>query len=511
MLRLHIFAAIAAALLWAGPSQADDASDYPLICPDNGADASCVPGQPRVSLFTALDPWNYMPQPTLGESTRTRGTRWDRDMENAGSFRDGGRQRNIEAVGRMSMRFRDTATGLEFADWCTAWLVDTDVVLTNRHCIRRTIELPNGAQHEAEAIEAFVLFRFYANPRPNNQPVGNEPMSVDSAPGVWRSNVVLPPIDLPPPRTLDYAVLRIQRPPNVAPIVLDPRAPDPDEHFYIIHHPQGSWMRITRVECDARPDPVAGPILFHKCATEGGSSGSPIFGERDNRIIALHFCGMLCRGDEAYNKAYLLSAVIAQSPALQEIAARARATQQPEQRALIHSSVLRPQDLELRLVQSRYFQEVVAPGATPTDPPTVLARILTRDDAWAMEDSTLTPGQNSAVVRLLGRDGGGILLVAFLDLNGDGAVDAFSRTFWRPNDGAEEVRLDPTGSPGCDEYLVVFGSQRDRQARFRACPSEVTWTTDWRQGQPEPARVPLGNTAGAATDMRHYNGAVVEF
>ncbi|HCK83313.1 MAG TPA: hypothetical protein DHW63_01960 [Hyphomonadaceae bacterium] len=169
---------------------------------------------------------------------------------------------------------------------------------------------------------------------------------------------------------------------------------------------------------------------------------------------------------------------------------------------------LRPQDLTLRLVRNRYFQEIAAPGVTPGEPQ-ILARILTRDDAFSMDNSMLVVGQNSAVVRLV-RGGGGIMLVAFLDRNADEAVDAFSRTLWLPNDGAVDVRLELTES-GCDNYFVVFGAQRDRQVRFRACPSEVTWTRDWRQGQPEPVRVPIGNSAGAMTDMRNYAGTTVEF
>ncbi|MAE69777.1 MAG: hypothetical protein CME06_04825 [Gemmatimonadetes bacterium] len=88
-------------------------------------------------------------------------------------------------------------------------------------------------------------------------------------------------------------------------------APDPipltdGEAIYIVQHPDGRPHEITHGS-GANVD-VDGTVLryYDTLDTEGGSSGSPIFRESDNRMVGLHHCGG-CTTPGVGNRGMLMS------------------------------------------------------------------------------------------------------------------------------------------------------------------------------------------------------------
>ncbi len=167
-------------------------------------------------------------------------------------------------VGRLDVLYTNGKTG-----YCTAFIVDTQHLVTNHHCI------PGVGGIGAKAAQ-FVAG--YIDPA---HPDTAEKFQVDLEP--VESNA-----------TLDYSVLRVFGDPSAryGEVELADADPEPSEFLWIIGHPQGQSQHISREGCAAGDPPVSteGKVV-HTCDTLGGNSGSPVFRISDRMVVALHHAG----------------------------------------------------------------------------------------------------------------------------------------------------------------------------------------------------------------------------
>ncbi|HSL17108.1 MAG TPA: trypsin-like peptidase domain-containing protein [Methylomirabilota bacterium] len=189
---------------------------------------------------------------------------------------DPGKWANVQAsVGLMNVG-SSPISGL----WCSGSNVSpNNYVLSNDHCIT--------SQAECDTTE--FVFRYY------NQNCGSGPTTPD-----WQSFRCDDIVASSPYVSCEATLTSLDFTLNS--VIGDPAAtfgyaePDPNpvtdgEGIYIIQHPAGRPHEITHgdgtdVDADA-------PNLryYNTLDTEGGSSGSPIYRDADDKLIGLHHCG----------------------------------------------------------------------------------------------------------------------------------------------------------------------------------------------------------------------------
>lgn len=167
-------------------------------------------------------------------------------------------------VGRLDILYKNGKTG-----YCTAFIVDTEHLVTNHHCIPGIGDV--GAQ-AAQFVAGYI-----------------DPAHPDSA---EKFQVAVEPVETN--TTLDYSVLRVFGDPSAryGEVKLANADPEPSEFLWIIGHPQGQAQHISREGCAAGDPPVSteGKVV-HTCDTLGGNSGSPVFRISDRAVVALHHAG----------------------------------------------------------------------------------------------------------------------------------------------------------------------------------------------------------------------------
>jgi hypothetical protein len=132
-------------------------------------------------------------------------------------------------------------------------------------------------------------------------------------------------------KRLDFVLLRVR--PIIGPGAATGRAlpvsvaralpPAPQDDVFLVHHAQCMTKRVSFAGCRivsrshrAWTDPptaAAGPDITHRCDTEQGASGAPLF-DTSGRMIALHHLGFdgggpNCASDRV-NKATMMSAIL---------------------------------------------------------------------------------------------------------------------------------------------------------------------------------------------------------
>ncbi|MGP6088321.1 trypsin-like peptidase domain-containing protein [Antarctobacter jejuensis] len=167
-------------------------------------------------------------------------------------------------VGRLDVLYKNGKTG-----YCTAFIVDTQHLVTNHHCI------PGVGGVGAQAAQFVAGYIDPANPADAEKfQVALEPVESNAA--------------------LDYSVLRVFGDPSAryGEVMLADADPEPSEFLWIIGHPQGQSQHISREGCAAGDPPVSteGKVV-HTCDTLGGNSGSPVFRISDRMVVALHHAG----------------------------------------------------------------------------------------------------------------------------------------------------------------------------------------------------------------------------
>ncbi|MEM8962740.1 MAG: trypsin-like peptidase domain-containing protein [Acidobacteriota bacterium] len=179
------------------------------------------------------------------------------------------------------------------SSWCTGWLVGCEGhIMTNEHCVPNQAQLNN------------IDFEFMAE----GPDCGTSCQSPLACPGtIEASGGVLTAVSNP----FDYALIAPDTSTggntdlNAAYGFLQLRDTGAvqDERVYIWQHPAG-WGKQIAYE-SSYPDDVSGfptaqineptcagggPAVGYWADTQGGSSGSPVLGYSDNKVIALHNC-----------------------------------------------------------------------------------------------------------------------------------------------------------------------------------------------------------------------------
>lgn len=172
-------------------------------------------------------------------------------------------------VGRLKVRRSD---GIAL---CTAFLVDSGRLLTNNHCV------PGNGDVREVVLEMGYLSQ---GGRIQRYGVQIQPIMTD--------------------RALDISLLSLEgdAADSWGAIEFDPQAIGPGDDLFIIHHPGGQTMKLSRVGCFSGPQrALPNGHFLHQCDTIGGSSGSPIF-NMQGRVVGIHHRGTPDRGPDAYNR-----------------------------------------------------------------------------------------------------------------------------------------------------------------------------------------------------------------
>ena len=168
---------------------------------------------------------------------------------------------------------------------CTAFLVTSDLMMTNQHCISSTSEMES----------TLVDFDY----------------DTDGSPGLTLRLSALLETDY----ALDYSVIRLVRPVGRTPFELATTSLADGQQLLIIQHPGGEPKQISLEDCTVDGVQVTGrlgtPTDFgHQCDTKGGSSGSPVLEFGGRTVVGLHHLGIREGSSELYNRASHIQLVL---------------------------------------------------------------------------------------------------------------------------------------------------------------------------------------------------------
>ena len=187
-----------------------------------------------------------------------------------------------EGVG-MVMVFGSTAA------WtCSGFMISPELFLTNWHC--------GGTKaDEANYWDADILRTALIDFSWDGDDLSSE-YGWSGKPAFEGKNVVMD-------RDLDYAIFRVKPwlqsigPPPIMPIKAGAVLKDEETRLQIIHHPLSRVKTLTQKNCKVEKSSyhswmtkVDDVDFLHKCDTEGGSSGAPVFDEA-GFVIGIHHSG----------------------------------------------------------------------------------------------------------------------------------------------------------------------------------------------------------------------------
>lgn len=199
-------------------------------------------------------------------------------------------------IGRIDIVFRNSRSGQMVGASCTGALLPGDYVLTNHHCLPQSGEL--------SPVKASILMDY---------------LTLDGK-GSRRFDIDPRPVEFD--ARLDYALARVAGNPTATygAAKLSGVAVPGNRSMLVIHHPLGRPKVMSRFRCFAAKEQPDGPDLHHRCDTLGGSSGSLMY-DASVAGVALHKEGGLDpRDPSSFNSATRLSAILAKSRLLSEIA-----------------------------------------------------------------------------------------------------------------------------------------------------------------------------------------------
>jgi len=199
------------------------------------------------------------------------------NFESAASFGQDSKYRLAgRPVGRLDVAVQrpDGETGFGF---CTGWLISSELVMTNYHCIP-------GDQGVVTKVNLWLGY-LQTGSEDSVREIAVEPTPVESN------------------RDLDYSIVRLSEPVQDFGFVdLNVAEVDDRQDLFVIQHPAGMPQQIVRRECRTVRVESGEGELVHTCDTLGGSSGSPVFSD-DGEIVGLHFAGSVGR-QENYAKIF---------------------------------------------------------------------------------------------------------------------------------------------------------------------------------------------------------------
>lgn len=218
-------------------------------------------GVTNADLFLHGDPFT---EPTYQQWLQCGGTF---DWENAACVAaDPVKKPTSDAVGMIVGYHVDDESGETKLSSCTVTLIDSDLVLTARHCVADPGDL--------EIRSGSVTFDFATDcPTPGPKPAGYAPTFHKVRGRVANGNW---------PATLDgdWAILKIDPPPaGIVPRQLRPAGAVAGESTFTVHHPNGS---VKKTQSGTLPSGSVADV--DNFDYSGGSSGSALF-DANGRII----------------------------------------------------------------------------------------------------------------------------------------------------------------------------------------------------------------------------------
>ncbi|MBU0498701.1 MAG: serine protease [Gammaproteobacteria bacterium] len=165
---------------------------------------------------------------------------------------------------------------------CSGFLVGPDLFLTNHHCVW---DENRSAPRPEQSYQVYMDYLFDENKGPVSSKV-HKILKMDQG--------------------LDYALLQLERELGVQYgwLRLQEGQPPASGNVTVIQHPQGRSKEVARQNANIlKTDPT---VVHYLADTEGGSSGSPVFLQGSDQVIALHHVGVSGR----YNEGVLMGRII---------------------------------------------------------------------------------------------------------------------------------------------------------------------------------------------------------
>ena len=168
---------------------------------------------------------------------------------------------------------------------CTGFLVSSDLLMTNHHCI----------QSDNEMRSALVDFDYDSSGTALSGLRFKELIEKDS--------------------DLDFALLRLVEATDRQALRLNSASPNESQALLIIQHPAGEPKQVSILDCRVQNAQVNGLTsaltdFGHLCDTLGGSSGSPVQDIASGNVIGLHHLGFRTGSDQLFNQAVRIGLII---------------------------------------------------------------------------------------------------------------------------------------------------------------------------------------------------------
>jgi len=192
----------------------------------------------------------------------------------------------VQDMGKSIARLRFVADDRKIYT-CTAFLITTDLLLTNQHCIAGTTELESAiVDFDYDTVIADTVFTR---------------LSILTA-----SNY-----------DLDYSIVEMRDTVDRQPLAFDPDVAANDDQLLIIQHPLGEPKQVSVQDCLVSSSPVTGrgdsntkTDFEHSCDTLKGSSGAPVVDRQQQLVVGLHHLGFEEGNSALLNRAVHISTIL---------------------------------------------------------------------------------------------------------------------------------------------------------------------------------------------------------
>ena len=168
------------------------------------------------------------------------------------------------SVGMLDMLVEDRA-GKTFNDVCTATLIAKNIIITSNHCVDRR-------RDGGKVIEAVLRLGYLDG---HTRPGRLFKVSVSPREKDVQLDAVLLDVTDDVPR-------------EYPPMPLFTKSASGGELVFLLHHPHGGPLRLSRAGCRMTKTPRHGSSLHYRCTTAGGTSGALVVSDRSTRIVGLH-------------------------------------------------------------------------------------------------------------------------------------------------------------------------------------------------------------------------------